>query len=63
MVNLTLNEVRVIAGRRGIKNYKNMPRKTLLSTLNKADRDFNTISENKLEQITEMQNLSHYELQ
>ena len=32
MVNLTLNELRVIRGRRGIENYKNMSREKVLNT-------------------------------
>ena len=62
MVNLTLNELRRIAGRRGIKNYNNISKEKLLSTLNKAKRDFKVISQSKLEPITKMQNLSQYDL-
>ena len=37
MVNLTLNELRIIAGRRSIKNYKNMSREKLLNTLDELE--------------------------
>ena len=37
MVNLTLNELRIITGRRGIKNYKNMSREKLLNTLDELE--------------------------
>ena len=49
MVNLRKNELRLIAGRKGIKNCENMSRETLLSTLGEAERNFRTISENNLE--------------
>ena len=37
MVNLTINELRLTAGRRNIKNYRNMSKEKLLSTLDKAE--------------------------
>ena len=37
MVNLTLNELRIITGRRGIKNYINMSREKLLNTLDELE--------------------------
>ena len=37
MVNLTLNELRIITGRRGIKNYKNMSIEKLLNTLDELE--------------------------
>ena len=33
MANLTTHEIRLVAKNRGIKNYKNMSREKLLSTL------------------------------
>ena len=57
-----LNELRLTAGRRNIKNYGNMSREKLLSTLEKAEHNFETISHNKLEQIAKMQNLSQNDL-
>ena len=44
MVNLTTYEQRLIAGKRGIKNYKNMSREKLLSTLDEFERNFKTLS-------------------
>ena len=40
MVNLTLNELRLIGGRTGIKNYKNMSREKLVTTLDESERNF-----------------------
>ena len=36
VVNLTTHELRLIAGKRGIKNYQNMSREKLLSTLDES---------------------------
>ena len=58
MVNLSEYELRLIAKIRDIKNYKNMTREKLLSTLNEIERNLNTISERRLNQIAKMQNLS-----
>ena len=54
MVNLALNKPSLIAERRNIKNYRNMSREKLLSTLDKAGYNFETISQNKLEQIAKI---------
>ena len=62
-VNLTTYELRLIAGKRGIKNYQNMSREKLLSTLNKSERNLKNISQNGFERIAEMQNLSQNELE
>ena len=62
MVNLATHELRSIAGKRGIKNYKNMSREKLLSTLDESERNFKNISQNGLERIAKMQNLSQNEL-
>ena len=58
MVNLSEYEFRLIAKIRGSKNYKNMTREKLLSTLNEIERNLNTISERRLNEIAKMQNLS-----
>ena len=58
MVNLSEYELKLISKIKGIKNYKNMTREKLLSTLNEIERNLNTISERKLNQIAKMQNLS-----
>ena len=62
MINLTTHELRLIAGKRSIKNYKNMLREKLLSTLNESESNFKNISQNGLDQIAKMQNLSQNEL-
>ena len=62
MVNLTTYELRLIAGKRGIKNYQNMSREKLLSTLDESERIFENLSQNGLERIAKMQNLSQNEL-
>ena len=54
MVNLTTHKLRLIAGKRGIKNYKNMSREKLLSTLDQSECNFKNISQNKLERIAKI---------
>ena len=49
MVNLTTDKLRLIPEKRGIKNYQNMSRKKLLSTLDKSEHNFKNISQNGLE--------------
>ena len=63
MVNFTTDELRLIAEKRGIKNYQNMSRKKLLSTLDKSERNFKNILQNELKRIAKMQNLSQNELE
>ena len=63
MVKLVTYKLRLIAGKRGIKTYKNMSREKLLSTLDKLERNFNTLSEKGLKRIAKMQNLSQNELE
>ena len=62
MVSLTTHKLRSVAKNRGIKNYKNMSREKLLSTLDELELNFNTLSETGLKQIAKMQNLSQNEL-
>ena len=62
MVKLATYKLRLIAGKRGIKTYKNMSREKLLSTLDKLERNFNTLLEKGLKRIAKMQNLSQNEL-
>ena len=62
MVNLTTHELRLIAGKRGIKNYQNMSREKLLSTLDESEHILKDLSQNGLKQIAKMQNLSQNEL-
>ena len=53
MENLTKYELKFIAGNRGIKNYQNMSRERLLSTLDESMG---------LKRIVKIQNLSQNEL-
>ena len=62
MVNLTTHELRLITGKRGIKNYQNMSTETLFSTLDESERIFEILSQNGLERIAKLQNLSQNEL-
>ena len=43
MVQLTLNELRLIAGRMDIKNYRNISREKLSSTLDESEHIFQNI--------------------
>ena len=63
MVKLTTYDLRSIVRRRGIKNYQNMSREKLLSTLDESERIFENLSQNGLERIAKMQNLSQNELE
>ena len=69
MVNLTLNELRLMAGRRRIKNYKNMSSEKLLNTLDESQNGFEGIakiqnlSQSELEQITKMWKISQNKLE
>ena len=63
MVNFTTDKLRIIPEKRGIKNYQNMSRKNLLSTLDKLEWNFKNISLNGLDRIAKMQNLSQNELE
>ena len=62
MVNLTTHELRLIVGKRDIKNYQNMSREKLLSTLDESERILKDLSQNRLKQIAKMQNLLQNEL-
>ena len=60
MVNLTKHKLRLIAEKkRGIKNYKNMSREKLLSTLDESECNFKNISQNELVQITKMRRIKN----
>ena len=69
MVNLTTYELRLTAGKRGIKNYKILSREKLLNTQSKSEeseeseRNFNALYEKVLERFAKMQNLSQNELE
>ena len=62
IVNLTTYELKLIAGKSGIKNYQNMSREKLLSTLDESEHIFKDLSQNGLKRIAKMQNLSQNEL-
>ena len=63
MVKLTEYELRLIAKNIGIKNYQNMSKEKLSSTLDKLERITENLSKNGLEQIIKMQNLSLNDLE
>ena len=58
MENFTTDELKLIAEKRGIKNYQNMLRKKLIKALDKTKRNFKDITPKKLDRIGKMQNLS-----
>ena len=47
---------------KGIKNYKNISREKLISTLDELQHNFNTLSEKRFKEIAKMQSLSQNEL-
>ena len=51
MENFTTDELKLIAEKRGIKNYQNMLRKKLIRALDKTKRNFNDITLKKLDRI------------
>ena len=51
MINLTTYELKLIAGEKGIKNYRNMSREKLLSTLDESKHNFKNISQNGLSEL------------
>ena len=63
MVNFITVELKLIAEKRGIKNYQNMSRKKLLRSLNKSGLNFKNTSPKGLDRIAKMQNLSQNELE
>ena len=63
MVKLNKYKLRLIARNRGIKNYQNMSREKLLSTLDKSEHITENLSKNGLENTTRMQNLSLNDLE
>ena len=62
IVNFTTHELRLIAGKRSIKNNQNMSREKLLSTLDESEDILKDLSQNGLKQIAKMQSLSQNEL-
>ena len=62
MVNLSSHELRLIAEKGAIKNYRNMSREKLESNLDKWKLNFQSLSEKGLERNAKMHNLSQNEL-
>ena len=62
MVNLTLTELRLIAGRRGIEDYENMSREKLLNTFDESERNFQNLLQDELEKIAKILNLSQNDI-
>ena len=61
MVNLTTHELRLIKRKKSIKDNKNMSRENLLSIIDVLKSIFKNTSQNRLERIAKMQNLSQNE--
>ena len=59
----TTGELKLIAEKRGIKNYQNMLRKKLIRALDKIRCNLKDITLKKLDEIAKMQNLSQDELE
>ena len=47
MLNLTTHELRLIVGKRGIKNYKNMSKEKLLSIIDESEHNLKNKSQNR----------------
>ena len=62
MVNLTTHELRLIAEKRNIKDYKKMSREELLRTFDESERFIKNLSKNGHERIAKIQNLSQNEI-
>ena len=63
VVNLTTCQLKLISGKRSIKNYQNMSREKLLSTLDESEHIFKNLLQNGLKQIAKMQDLSENKLE
>ena len=62
MINLTTHELRLIAEKRNIKDYKKMSREELLRTFEESERFIKNLSQNGSERIAKIQNLSQNEI-
>ena len=62
MKNLTMHELRLIAEKRNIKDYKKLSREELLRTFEELERVIKNLSQNGYEQIAKIQNLSQNEI-
>ena len=62
MVNLTTHELRLIADKRNIKDYKKVSRGELLTTFDESECFLKKLSQNGPELIVKIQNLSQNEI-
>ena len=62
MKNLTTHELRLIAEKRPIKDYKKMSREELLGTFNESVRFIKSLSQNGHKRMAKIQNLSQNEI-
>ena len=58
MINLSKYELELIGGNRGIINYQNISKEELLNAIVKSEHIIENLSQNGLEEIVRMQNLS-----
>ena len=58
MINLTTQELSLIAENRNIKDYKKMSREHLLRTFEESEHFIKNLSQNRHERIAKTQNLS-----
>ena len=62
MKNLTTHELRLIAEKRPIKDYKKMSREELLGTFNESVRFIKSLSQSGHKRMAKIQNLSQNEI-
>ena len=62
MTNLATHELRLIAEKRKIKDYKKMSREELLRTFEESECVIKNLSQNGHKQISKIQNLSQNEI-
>ena len=58
MINLSKYELELIGENRGIINYQNISKEELLNAIVKSEHIIENLSQNGLEEIVRMQNLS-----
>ena len=63
MINLTKYKLKLTVGNRGIKSYQNMSKEKLLSAVVNSEHVTENFSQNGLERIERMQNLSQNQLE
>ena len=62
MVNLTTHELRLIAKKRNIQDYKKMSREELIRTFDESECFLKKLSQNAPKQIAKIQNFSQNEI-